>query len=236
MISDFTKRQRKILDLILRLSWGCSKKYAIIPHQNDFEITGIHESDIKEELNHLVNCKVIFINNEQYEFNKNFDQWRVTLARKFSAEKLGNLLSLNLNGLGKTPSQNLVKHQETTWQNTKSVTPELHSPKTNINKDKSISSSTVFEIYENNISVLTPIVSKNLKDAEIEYGQDWLKSAIEEAARQNKRSWSYIDAILKNWHSKGYRSRRNDGENKQGTGLPKKYTPAPADPRLDTIA
>ena len=129
MVSDFSKRQRKILDLIHRLSWGCGKTFAIIPHQKDFEITGIHESDIKSELEYLVNCKVIMISSDEYMFNKNFDQWRISLSRNYSPERLGKLISLNLNGLGKTPSQNLVKHQENTWQNTKLATHELHSSK-----------------------------------------------------------------------------------------------------------
>ena len=69
------------------------------------------------------------ISSDEYMFNKNFDQWRISLSRNYSPERLGKLISLNLNGLGKTPSQNLVKHQENTWQNTKLATHELGTPK-----------------------------------------------------------------------------------------------------------
>ena len=98
MISDFSKRQRKILDLLLRLSWGCGKKAAIIPRQKDFEITGIAEGHIKQELVCLVNRKVIFIDGNQYFFNKDFDKWRVSISVKYTPEKLTELVRINLNG------------------------------------------------------------------------------------------------------------------------------------------
>lgn len=41
MMRAFTKRQRAILDLILRLSWGCQKKTARVRHQSDFELVGV---------------------------------------------------------------------------------------------------------------------------------------------------------------------------------------------------
>lgn len=148
MMRDFTKRQRKILDLILRLSWGCGNHYAYIPHQRDFTLVGINESDIKCELDWLVLSKIIYRDDVFYGFNKDFDEWQVSRVRPFEPEKLGELLSINLNGsreelgktpsfiekLGKTPSQNLVKHQEKTWQNTKFPTSDLASPKENIKK------------------------------------------------------------------------------------------------------
>ena len=59
MLRDFSKRQRKILDLILRLSWGCGKKTATIPHQKDFECVGVHEGHIKKELEWLIDSKII---------------------------------------------------------------------------------------------------------------------------------------------------------------------------------
>jgi hypothetical protein len=60
MVSRFTARQRRILDLILRLSWGCHKKTAYIPRQKDFEVAGISESHIKLHLEWLERSRVIF--------------------------------------------------------------------------------------------------------------------------------------------------------------------------------
>ena len=99
MLRDFTKRQRKILDLILRLSWGCGKKNAYIPLQKNFSIVGIHEVDIKKELDWLQESRVIARNDCMYSFNKNFDEWQISRVKPFEPEKLSNLLSLNLTEL-----------------------------------------------------------------------------------------------------------------------------------------
>jgi len=170
MVSDFSKRQRKILDLILRLSWGCGKKDALIPHQNNFELVGVHETDIKTELEHLVNCKVIEIGDTYYSFNKNYDQWRVSLSRKFTPEKLGKLLSLNLNELGKTQTPILVKHKESTLQNTKIATPELASPKES-NKEN----------IKKDIYILPDFIDKELWDAFLEMRRKIKKPVFEKA-------------------------------------------------------
>jgi len=70
--------------------------------------------------------------------------------------------------------------------------PEPHEPKSNI-----------FEIYEQNIGPLTPLVAEYLKDAEKEYPADWFQPAFQRAVEQNKRSWSYIAAILRRWEAEG---------------------------------
>ncbi len=138
MMRDFTKRQRKILDLILRLSWGCGKNEAYIPYQNDFCIVGIYEPDVKAELVWLEQSKIIFRQEMFYWFNKDFDQWQISRVKPFVPQRLSELLSLNLNGnrpqLSKTLTVDLVKHEGETSQNTKSVTPELASPKETLKK------------------------------------------------------------------------------------------------------
>lgn len=134
MVSDFSKRQRKILDLILRLSWGCGKKTARIPLQSDFTILGLYEGDIKIELDVLCRDKIIFRDGEIYSFNKNYDEWRMKRARQYSQEKLSELLSINLNGLSESLSGNLVNHKETTSCFTKLPKANLASPKESINK------------------------------------------------------------------------------------------------------
>lgn len=99
MVSHFTAKQRRILDLILRLSWGCGKKVANIPRQKDFEVVGIEEGHIKEELDVLTRDNIIFREGNLYSFNKNFDNWRVSRARKYHPQKLTELVSLNLKNL-----------------------------------------------------------------------------------------------------------------------------------------
>ena len=61
----------------------------------------------------------------------------------------------------------------------------------------------IYRLYEANIGALTPIVADHLKDAEKDYPLDWIEDAIRGAVVNNKRSWRYIQAILKRRESEG---------------------------------
>ncbi len=68
----------------------------------------------------------------------------------------------------------------------------------------------VFQLYEENIGPLTPLVAEELKEAESLYPPEWLEEALKEAALQNKRSWRYAAAILRRWATEG-RKRETPG-------------------------
>jgi len=88
----------------------------------------------------------------------------------------------------------------------------LHSRYSNV----SVTSS-VFQAYEKNIEMLTPMIAEKINDAIEHYPGAWIIDAIGEAVKQNKRSWAYIEAILKRWESEG----RGDGKVRQNAkGVP----------------
>jgi DnaD/phage-associated family protein len=68
----------------------------------------------------------------------------------------------------------------------------------------------IYQLYDQEIGTLTAGISTLLKDAEIQYPVEWIAEAIKQAVQANKRSWSYIKAILENCkaekHSPGSRS------------------------------
>lgn len=61
----------------------------------------------------------------------------------------------------------------------------------------------IFELYEQHIGALTPMIAEYLKDAEEQYPAGWFQPAFRIAVEQNKRSWSYIAAILRRWEAEG---------------------------------
>ncbi len=67
----------------------------------------------------------------------------------------------------------------------------------------SVERSNIFEMYEQNIGLLSPIISDQLREAEQMYHEDWIADAFGEAVAQNKRSWRYISAILERWEREG---------------------------------
>lgn len=74
----------------------------------------------------------------------------------------------------------------------------------------------VFQVYESEIGALTAIISDDLQMAERDYSPEWVIAAIQEAAKNNKRSWAYALAILKRCKAEGKSPGTKDKE-KQGT-------------------
>jgi DnaD/phage-associated family protein len=77
---------------------------------------------------------------------------------------------------------------------------------------------TIFALYEENIGTIGPLIADELKDAEARYPQEWIEAAFREAVSLNKRSWSYIAAILRRWEAEGpdYEKAGRDTEGDQG--------------------
>lgn len=86
--------------------------------------------------------------------------------------------------------------------------------------------------YEKNIGVLTGMIKDILIDDLAEYGLQLCLDAMAEAVRNNKRKWSYIQGILKNWKRDGRGA--SAGANGKGP-KPKSRTILHADGTLETI-
>lgn len=69
----------------------------------------------------------------------------------------------------------------------------------------------IYELYEQNVGLLTPLIAEELLEAEQTYPADWIEEAFREAVAYNKRNWRYIRRILDNWATRG---RGERGENR----------------------
>lgn len=61
----------------------------------------------------------------------------------------------------------------------------------------------IYQLYEENIGVITPLIAEELKRAESIYPIDWINESFSEAVKQNIRSWKYIASILERWTKEG---------------------------------
>jgi DnaD/phage-associated family protein len=61
----------------------------------------------------------------------------------------------------------------------------------------------VYSAYQNNIGLLSGVISEKLDADIVEYTAAWVIDAIEESTRQEKRSLAYIEGILKRWKRDG---------------------------------
>ncbi len=57
--------------------------------------------------------------------------------------------------------------------------------------------------FEQEVGHLTPVGVENIKDMRDHYPEGWFEKAVDEAVRQNHRSMSYIQAILRRWDEEG---------------------------------
>lgn len=81
-------------------------------------------------------------------------------------------------------------------------------------------SGSIFKIYEDEIGALTPMVRDALNEwiDDADFPDQWIIDAIRRAVVQNKRSWAYVRAILRDWKAKGKQDTR--------PAKPSRFTPA----------
>ena len=79
----------------------------------------------------------------------------------------------------------------------------------------------IYSLYEQNIGILTPIMSEKLTEAENKYPAGWIKEAVGIAVEQNRRSWAYVSRILERWDM--------EGRDESGDGKPPRY------PKIDRL-
>lgn len=83
----------------------------------------------------------------------------------------------------------------------------------------------IFELYEQNVGLLTPIIAEELTVATEEYPAGWIDDAFRAAVAGNRRNWRYIRAILERWAAEG----KDDGQTiarrtaASGSGKPGKW-------------
>jgi DnaD/phage-associated family protein len=79
----------------------------------------------------------------------------------------------------------------------------------------------IFKLYEQNVGPLTPLIADMLKEAETLYAEELIDEAFMIAVKNNKRSWKYIEAILKRWQLEGKNGQKDRQNTDKGS---QKYT------------
>ena len=75
--------------------------------------------------------------------------------------------------------------------------------------------SDIYNLYESNIGMLTPIIAEELQEAEHKYPEEWIQEAFKEAIRANVRNWKYIHSILKRWEREGKSDGKHLGDSRR---------------------
>ena len=81
----------------------------------------------------------------------------------------------------------------------------------------------IYELYEQNIGLLTPLVTEELREAERQYPPEWIEDAFREAVAYNRRNWRYIRRILENWATEGRGQRGENRRHPQPVDDPRRF-------------
>jgi DNA replication protein len=82
---------------------------------------------------------------------------------------------------------------------------------------------TIYELYEQNIGLLTPLLVEELREAAETYPPEWIEEAFREAVGYNRRHWRYVRRILENWATQGRGDRGAAGGRPQAPRDPRRY-------------
>lgn len=141
------------------------------------------------------------------------------------AEKRGTILHLALDREGKTEDVYLLNTPAEQQVRERIKNGELKLPDLTFKEPACPETAAVmpdiFTVYEENIGLLTPMIADELREAEKLYPEAWLRDAVKRAVEENKRKWSYIQAILERWTREG----KGDGTHQKNPGKtdPNKY-------------
>jgi DnaD/phage-associated family protein len=81
----------------------------------------------------------------------------------------------------------------------------------------------IFQLYEANIGPLTPLIADALRDAEKTYQVNWIEDAFRIAVERNRRSWKYIEAILRHWQEGGRDDRKEQQDRRDTEEARRRY-------------
>jgi DnaD/phage-associated family protein len=81
----------------------------------------------------------------------------------------------------------------------------------------------IYDLYEQNFGLLTPLVTEVVREAERQYPPEWIEDAFREAVAYNRRNWRYIRRILENWATEGRGQRGENRRHPQPVDDPRRF-------------
>lgn len=205
--SDLTKRQIKIILLILRLSSGCQKSYALL-ERKDFKVAGIDRKHVKREIEKICSLKILNFDSEKkiYWIN-DANEWNVE-ARDMSKVVRKNL---NFSHLGRISSKKCERvFTRNVTNDCLKVLSEKEGRKSKENNEKKkekekekekIISFFIGE-YFRRISPLSEEEIEIFSELLKRYGERAVMRAISIVERGKERSFSYFQKVLAGFDDK----------------------------------
>lgn len=182
--SKFTRRQLKILLLILRYSAGYQKTYAVV-RKSDFAMAGVSPASITEELKRLYWLGVIRWDpgRDLIWINKHQDEWTV--------ENVGDIPGR----ASRIAAKNSLKWQWTILENSNfslAETGSLYKERSKHLKENKETFSSIIQDYFLNVAPLDGHEAAALFELTRAYGSHTVREAIKRVTLDNDRSFDHF--------------------------------------------
>jgi len=201
--SDLTKRQIKIILLILRLSSGCQKSYALL-ERKDFKVAGIDRRHVKREIEKICSLKILNFDSEKkiYWIN-DANEWNVeakdmskVVRKNLNFSHLGRILSKKCErGFTRNVTNDYLK-----------VFSEKERRKSKENNEKKKEKEKIISFfigeYFRRISPLSEKEREIFSELLKRYGERAVVRAISIVERGEERSFSYFQKVLAGFDNK----------------------------------
>lgn len=213
--------QYRLLFVIWRYTYGFKRKSHNFSLTFFEQATGCDKRSIQRQLNDLDDKKIIIQEVKNgvgriIEFNKNYEAWAGVGQTTIGNLANGEEQSIGETTNGETTNGNLTNGETAkggVGETTKGTIGETANQERK--KDKFKDNTTTkeppqncFVFYENNFGMMAPYlieqVGSYLDDFDEQH--EIIIYAMKIALERNKRSWGYIQAILKDWIDKGAKS------------------------------
>jgi DnaD/phage-associated family protein len=108
-----------------------------------------------------------------------------------------------------SPATNLQKTSDSETKTSDQQSPEssfnrpLTTTTTTTAEEKNEKASRIYSHFQNNMTMLTPILADMLDAAMEKYEEQWIIDAINESVKNSVRRWAYTESILERWATDG---------------------------------
>lgn len=212
--TPFNATQFRIILVIWRYTYGFNRKEHEISETFLVKATGISKRYVSSELNKLIDMRVMnlvkpstYTKPKTLSFNKNYEEWVVDSRTKVqqvnNPSTVEELIDTTVEQSFHSPVEQLFTStvEQSFHQEIKILKKDL---KESIKKEERKENPLlpilipVEKVYQENIGLLTPIIAQSIAH--------WLDDGVEEAllakyievaVKRNKRSWGYIEAMIR---------------------------------------
>lgn len=175
-LRNTSEAELKVLLAICRKTFGWHKKIDVLSYSQLEELTGLSRRSVRNGIMRAIQDGYV----KRYKHGQSY-AYRLLVNEVYQFE-------------------------ETSIRSSPEVGNKVNTQKKALNKSYSNSEISPFSFFENNIEPLTPLISEEIADLCDEYSEIWFIEACKEAAMAGKRNLRYINGILKNWRSDGYKT------------------------------